>query len=68
MPMDMCPSIFVSVTDNFFGHLFVKHLKFYYLHNDLSDLPCAPNLIIALDSDIRRGNSPKDFATDGDKI
>jgi hypothetical protein len=68
MPLDMSPSIFLRTSANFFGRLFVKHLKSYCLHDDPGDLSYAPNLIISSDSDIRRGNSQKGFAADGYKI
>jgi len=53
---------------NFPERLFVKRLKSYRRHDDPGSLTDAPNLIIGLDSDIRRGNSQKGFATDGYKI
>jgi hypothetical protein len=68
MPMDMSPSIFLRASANFPGRLVVKQLKFYRLHDAPGGLPYAPNLIISLDSDIRRGNSQKGLATDGCKI
>ena len=68
MPLDMSPSIFLRVSANFPGCIFVKHLKSYHMLDDPGGLPYAPNLIIVSDSDIRRGNSQKGFATDGYKI
>jgi hypothetical protein len=63
MPIDMFPSIFLRAAANFPGCLLVKRLKFYRRHDDPSGLPYVPNLIIGSDSDIRRGNLSKGFAT-----